>query len=189
MDWATEYFQGLSGIVAAEEVRMGGGWAAKPQRRYVSPKQSGTGEGPFVETIDWRWDGTFEGASPLAGLVLLAVERRVFWAKSQPPSEHPVLSFSAHGWADAPRSVSVTGSFHGAYLPSVSIEIGDEPPAACTMGKPRASVGCHTSWLKSKASYSPWCSFLPRRFRSGATGYGTCARASRPGFREDPVTC
>ena len=141
MDWATEYFQGLPGIVAAEEVRMAGGWAAWPQRRYASPTQSGTGGGPFVDAIDWRWDGTFEGASPLAGLVLLAVERRLFWAKSQPPTERPGVSFSAHGWADATRSVSVTGSFHGAYLPSVPVEIGDEPPAACIMGKPQLSVG------------------------------------------------
>jgi hypothetical protein len=141
MDWAIEYFQGLPEVVGAEEVRMAGAWAAKPQRRYASPKQAGTGEGPFIETIDWRWDGAFEGASALAGIVLLAVDRRLFWVKSQPPTERPVVSVSAHGWADATRSVSLTGSFHGGCLPSVPVEIGDEPPTACTMGNPRARVG------------------------------------------------
>ena len=121
---------------------MSGTWgSAKPQRRYASPEQAATGEGPFVETVDWRWDGKFEGASPLVGLALLAVDQRLYWVKSQPPAEHPVVNFSAHGWADRARSVSVTGSFHGAFLPSVPVEIGDEPPTACVLGKPTASVG------------------------------------------------
>jgi len=141
MDWGIEYFQGLPEIVAADEARMTGGWGAKPQRRYASPKQTGTGEGPFIETIDWRWEGMFDGAAPLAGLVLLAAERRMFWVKSEPPTERPVVSFSVSGLADATSSVSVTGSFHGAYLPSVPVEIGDEPPRACTVGQPRARAG------------------------------------------------
>jgi hypothetical protein len=141
MDPLIEYFESLREVVTAEEVRMSGAWANKPQRRYASPKQSGTGEGPFVETVDWRWDGALEGGSPLVGLALLAVEQRLYWVKSQPAVDRPALSFSTSGWAGHPGSVSVTGSFHGAFLPSVPARISDEPPASCVIGPTVARTG------------------------------------------------
>ncbi len=136
-----EYFQGLREVVSAEAVRMSGAWSRKPQRRYASPTQSGGGEGPFIDTIDWRWDGAFESSSPLAGLALLLVDQRLYWVKSQPPVARPAVSFSAHGWADRAGSVSATGSFHGAFLPSVPVEISDDPPASCVIGESATSTG------------------------------------------------
>jgi hypothetical protein len=141
MDQAIEYLQGFREVVTAEDVRMSGAWASTTQRRYASPKQSGTGEGPYIETIDWRWDGTFESASALAGLALLLVDRRFYWVKSQPPLARPAVSFSAHGWAARSGSVSVTGSFHGGFLPSVPVEISNEPSASCVIGQTTASTG------------------------------------------------
>jgi hypothetical protein len=139
---AAEFFQGLSDVVPPDEVRMSGAWESpKHQRRYASPEQAGTGDGPFVETVDWRWEGNLGGAGLFVGLALLVAEQRVYWVKSQPPAEHAVVSFSACGWADRARSVSVTGSFHGAHLPSVPVEIGDEPPTAWVLGEPTARVG------------------------------------------------
>jgi hypothetical protein len=76
VDRTSEYFRCLTEIVSSGEVRMSGAWSGKPQRRYASPKQLGTGEGPFIETVDWRWDGVFEGAVPLAGLAMLLTGRR-----------------------------------------------------------------------------------------------------------------
>jgi hypothetical protein len=136
-----EFFRGLAEVVASETVRMSGAWAGKPQRRYASPEQSGTGEGPFVETVDWSWEGTFDGTSPLVGLALLVTDQHFYWVKSHPPAEHPEVGFSAHGWARRPGSVSVTGSCHGAYLPSVPVEIHEEPPAACVIGQSAVKVG------------------------------------------------
>jgi hypothetical protein len=141
MDRAFAFFDGLRDVVAAEGVRMSGAWAEKPQRRYASPNQAGTGEGPFIQTIDWRWDGTFHSISPLAGLALLSVEDHLYWVKSHPPVAGPAASFSAHGWAARPGSVSLTGSLLGAFLPSVPVEINQEPPASCVIGEAAASTG------------------------------------------------
>lgn len=141
MDEASEYLQGFREVVTAEEVHMSGTWASTIQRRYASATQSGSGEGPYLETINWRWDGTFESASPLDGLALLLVDRRFYWVKSQPARGRPTVSFSAHGWASRSGSVSVTGSFHGAFLPSVPVEINDEPPTSCVIGETTAKTG------------------------------------------------
>jgi hypothetical protein len=48
-------FECLGRLIAPQRVRMNGAWTGKPQRRYASPHQLGSGEGPFIETIDWRW--------------------------------------------------------------------------------------------------------------------------------------
>jgi hypothetical protein len=37
--------------------------------------------------------------------------------------------------------VSVTGTFHGAFLPSAPTEATNEPPASCLIGEPVTSTG------------------------------------------------
>jgi hypothetical protein len=86
-------------------------------------------------------EGTFESVSPLAGLALLVADQRVHWVKSRPPAARSEVSFSAAGWEHRARSVSVTGSFHGASLPPVPVEIDEEPPAACVLGELATTVG------------------------------------------------
>ncbi|HEY6462945.1 MAG TPA: hypothetical protein VIY73_22395 [Polyangiaceae bacterium] len=137
----SEYFEGLSSVLAPEDVRLTGAWASKTTRRYASRNQLGTGEGPFVDVIDWRWEGRLEGASPLVGLALLFHEGRITWVKSRPPAPRLDVSFSTAGWVHSPGSVSATGSLHGAYLPAVRVELDDDPPAACVVGKPAVKVG------------------------------------------------
>jgi hypothetical protein len=142
MSRGLDHFQSLREVVPTEAVRASGTWVSKPQGRHVSPTQAGTGEGRFVETIDWQWDGTFETASPLAGIALLLRDERLYWVKSQPPIACPPVSFSVHGWAARSTcSVSVMGSFHGAFLPSMPVEIGQEPPVSCVIGQSAASTG------------------------------------------------
>jgi hypothetical protein len=136
-----EFFQGLSGAVAPEKVRLSGAWAGRSQRRYASLKQSGTGEGPFIDVVDWRWEGTLEGDSPLVGLALLVTDERFYWVKSHPPADRPQVSFSMARWAGIPGSVSATGSFHGAYLPSLPIDVDEEPPVACILGDSAVKAG------------------------------------------------
>lgn len=50
-------FDGLSDVVATEEAHLSGGWVGKSQRRYASPDQAHNGEGPFIDVVDWRWEG------------------------------------------------------------------------------------------------------------------------------------
>jgi hypothetical protein len=141
MERWVESFEGIRKLLPAEAVRMSGAWASKPQRRYASPEQLGSGAGPYVETVDWRWDGVFESASSLAGVAFLSVDQRVYWVKSQPPAVRPAVGFSAHGWAARPGAVSVAASFHGSVLPSAPAEIGEEPPAACAIGASATAAG------------------------------------------------
>jgi hypothetical protein len=141
MDRTNDYFLGLQEIVGTEEVQMSGAWNVKRQRRYASPTQSGTGEGPFIETFDWRWEGTFLGSSPLVGLALLSSARHTYWAKSAPPGSCPEVCVLVTGWVDASHQVSATGSFHGSGLPSIPVAIHDEPPVSCIIGASRGSVG------------------------------------------------
>jgi hypothetical protein len=141
VDRAIEYFRCLREVLAAEDVRMSGAWSGKPQLRYASPAQLGSGEGPYIETVDWRWDGAFESVNPFVGIAVLAIDQRLYWVKSQPPVARAVVSFSAHGWAARPGCVSVAGAFHGAYLPSMPVEISDEPPASCVIGSSPTSTG------------------------------------------------
>ena len=120
---------------------MSGAWSAKTQRRYASPAQMGTGEGPYDESVDWRWDGAFESVSPFVGIALLAIDARLHWVKSGPPAARAVVCVLAAGWAARPDSVSFTGAFHGAYLPSVQVDIPDEPPASCIIGPSLTRTG------------------------------------------------
>lgn len=141
MDEASEFFRALRGVVPANDVRMSGAWSAHHQRRYASPEQAGTGEGPYLETVDWHWGGSVESVVPFVGLALLATDQRLFWVKSQPPVIRAPVSVSASGWNDRPSPVSFTGAFHGAYPPSVPVEITDEPPKSCVIGSSRTTTG------------------------------------------------
>ncbi|HVJ89311.1 MAG TPA: hypothetical protein VM580_05870 [Labilithrix sp.] len=51
---ASEYFQGLRDVLAAEEVRMSGAWSEKAQRRHATRDQNGTGEGPSAVKVALR---------------------------------------------------------------------------------------------------------------------------------------
>jgi hypothetical protein len=120
---------------------MSGAWSGKPQLRYASPKQAGTGEGPYVETVDWRWEGFLESDLPFVGIAVLALDQRLYWVKSQPPVLRASVSVFTSAWAELPRSVSFSGVFHGAYLPSIPVDLSEEPPASVMIGSSSASTG------------------------------------------------
>jgi len=141
VDGAFEYFRPLGKVLPAEEVRMSGAWSPKPQLRYASPAQLGTGEGPYVQTVDWRWEGTVACAAPLVGIAILVVEGHAYWVKSQIPVAQAAVSVMATGWAARPDSISFGGAFHGAYLPAVPVHIPDEPPASVVLGSAETRTG------------------------------------------------
>ncbi len=120
---------------------MTGAWTGKPQRRYASSSQFGSGKGPFIDTVDWRWEGAFEGPSSMVGLAILSTDECWYWVKSQPPVPRPEVGVSAHGWTTRPSTVSVAGSFHGVGSPSVPVELTDAPPSAFVMGPSIAMTG------------------------------------------------
>ena len=128
-------------VLPANPVRMSGAWTGKPQLRYASPEQAGTGEGPYVQTVDWRWEGTLESEGPFAGIALLAFDERFFWVKSDPPVLRASVSVSAFAWSGRPEAVSFAGSFHGAFSGSVPVTLSEEPPTSVVIGSPSSSTG------------------------------------------------
>jgi hypothetical protein len=119
---------------------MSGAWTGKPQLRYASPEQEGTGEGPYVETVDWRWEGTLESDVPFVGIAVLAFHQRFFWAKSQSPVLRASMGVAA--WASStPGLASFSGGFHGASLPSMPVKLGEEPPTSVVIGSSSSSTG------------------------------------------------
>ncbi len=101
----------------------------------------GTGEGPYVEIVDWIWEGIFASVAPFDEIAVLAARNTLCWAKSQPPLAQAPVSVAASACAGTPISVSFTGAFHGAYPPSVPVEISEEPPKACVLGASQTTMG------------------------------------------------
>ncbi len=176
-----EYFRPVTAVITGDPVRVSGSWAGKAQRKYASPSQLGTGEGPFVDVVDWRWTGTFESEVPLAGLALQGLAPRLRWVKSSPAAMNPTVTFLASGWADRARSVSVTGSFHGAGLPAVPVELDEEPPAAFALGDRAVALG-----VPHVLAHADAVSFAALLLPGSALGVG---RNRLWRMREDAVEC
>src|SRR5262245_31046743 len=90
----------LAPIVPAEPVEVSGAWSTTRRRTYASATQLGSGEGPFVEVVDVRWQGTLACAVPLAGYLFMITSDEASWVKSSPPTIDPVLHASMHAYAD-----------------------------------------------------------------------------------------
>lgn len=136
-----EFFDGLQRAIGAEDVTISGAWTSQVHRRYASKAQAGSGEGPFVDSTDWRWEGRFEAAAPLVSVALLVQGGRFRWVKSQPASDRLDVAFATWGWAGQPESIMVSGSTHGAWLPAVPLHLTVEPPKTWDIGIAGARTG------------------------------------------------
>jgi hypothetical protein len=87
MSRLVDHFESAREFAPPEDVRVTGGWSSARRLRYARPEQAGTGEGPYVETTDWRWDGAVEAAGPMTALVVLATDDQIYWAKAERPEE------------------------------------------------------------------------------------------------------
>jgi hypothetical protein len=141
VDRVFELFRELGAIVPSTEVRMSGTWSAKAQRRYATREQLGTGEGPFVETVDWRWEGVLASLEPFVGIAVLATNDTLYWVKSQPPLTQASVTVFASAWSGTQNSVSFSGAFHGAHPPSVPVGFVGELIKSCVLGPSKTTTG------------------------------------------------
>ena len=105
-------------LSGTEEVQMSGAWNVKRQRRYASPTQSGTGEGPIDRNVRLAVGGHLPWviSAPLASRCCHRLSIPVGLNPS-PPGSCPEVCVLVAGWVDASHQVSATGSFHGSGLP------------------------------------------------------------------------
>lgn len=127
----------LSVLMSKEPVEFAGNWLPSSRRTYQSARQSGTGSGPFVDVVDFKWHGTLTCSVPIAGIAFLATTDEVFWAKSVPATESLSVDVSLHAYADyLPERATFVAGIGNRFLPGIPVDCGRDLIAACELGRP-----------------------------------------------------
>jgi hypothetical protein len=98
----------------SEAVDFSGEWVPSVRRAYRSSTQLGSGAGPFVEVIDYKWNGALAGAPPIAGVAFMQAGDTIWWAKSQPATLTMPVQVSLHAYADHLPGRATLGAALGA---------------------------------------------------------------------------
>lgn len=131
----------LAGLVVSEPVELSGSWLPTTRRTYEAAGQSGTGSGPFVEVVDFRWRGQLSCAVPIAGIAFLATASELFWSKTPPPALLPEVNVSLHAHADYTQNrATFMANIAGALLPGLAVAFAGDPAAVCTVGNARLTT-------------------------------------------------
>jgi len=124
----------INSLAPPEPVDVLGEWSIAHRKTYKDSSQAGSGMGPFVEVVDYRWRGTLECASPLAGIGFLVTQNAAFWVKSPPAILSPIVEVSIHAWAgEHPGRATFAANMLGSFLPGVPFAYGDDPTTACSL--------------------------------------------------------
>jgi hypothetical protein len=130
----------LAGIVSEEEVVVEGRWTTSMRKTYRDVSQSGSGEGPYVEVIDHRWQGAMRGAGPLVGIGFLITAGELWWAKSAPRNQILAVYISLSAWArGSDDRATFTGSVGECFLPGVPVPFKGDV-ASCALGPERSAT-------------------------------------------------
>lgn len=128
----------LAGLVPSEPVAFTGHWVPAARRTYEVARQIGTGSGPFVDVVDWRWRGSLACAVPIAGVAFLVTRTECFWSKSAPPASLLEVDVSFHAHANHSQNLATfAAQIGGAVLPGIPVACERDPVAVCTLGKSR----------------------------------------------------
>jgi len=132
----------MAGAVTREPIELSGAWLPKARRTYEGKGQPGAGSGPFIDVIDWRWQGELACAVPIAGIVFLVTATECYWSKTTPPASPLTVDVSLHAYADcAPDRATFAASINGAGHAGIAVPFGGDPAAACAIGEARMTSG------------------------------------------------
>lgn len=138
----TRLFAPLAAVVPAASVELRGTWSTSVRRTYEKANETGAGDGPLVEVVDARWNGTFESTVPITGLAVLYGPGGTRWVKAAPAMVSPAVGVSLHARPGYVRGLaSFAAGFHSAGLPSATIACADDLTASCTLGATHAVTG------------------------------------------------
>jgi hypothetical protein len=122
-------------LVPGETVEFGGEWTTSSRQAYKSEAQIGTGSGPFVEVIDFRWRGALTAAGPFSGIALLRTANNLHWAKSPEVSLTLPVDVSLHACAGyTAEGATFTARLAGAFLPGAPVAGSADLAGACALG-------------------------------------------------------
>ena len=122
-------------LVPAEPVEFGGRWTTSSRQAYKSAGQIGSGSGPFVEVVDFRWHGALTSAGPFSGIAFLLTANSLYWAKAPEASLTLPVDISLHAYAEATtEGATFTASLAGAFLPGVPVAGSVDLAGACALG-------------------------------------------------------
>jgi hypothetical protein len=131
----------LAGLVPNEPVEFSGDWLPTMRRTYEVASQIGTGSGPFVDVVDWRWLGGLSCAVPIAAVAFLVTTAECFWSKSAPPASPVAVDVSFRAYADYSQNLATLATnIGGAVLPGVTVACTSDPVAICTLGNNRLTT-------------------------------------------------
>lgn len=131
----------LADQVAGEPVALNGAWLPTARRTYEAASQSGTGDGPFADVVDFRWRGRLSSAVPVAGVAFLATANELFWSKTTPPASPLEVDVSLHAYAKYSQGLATfTAIIAGALLPGVPVAFAGDPAAVCTLADARLTT-------------------------------------------------
>ena len=126
----------IRGLVPGKSVEFGGEWTTSSRRAYKSEAQIGTGAGPFVEVVDFRWRGALTSAGPFSGIAFLVTAQGLYWVKAAESSLSLPVHVSFRAYAEYTRGRHVHCE-HGGCVPTGS---------TCTwQRRPRQSL-LHGPW-------------------------------------------
>jgi hypothetical protein len=72
----------LSDLVPEQPVACRGAWSTVLRRVYASPSQLGSGEGPFVEIVDARWNAELSAEFAFSVMAFLVTPLEIYWSKA-----------------------------------------------------------------------------------------------------------
>jgi len=122
-------------LVPAEPVEFGGRWTTSSRQAYKSAGQIGSGSGPFVEVVDFRWHGALTSAGPFSGIAFLLTANSFYWAKAPEASLTLPVDISLHAYAEATtEGATFSASLAGAALPGVPVAGSVDLAGACALG-------------------------------------------------------
>jgi len=131
-------------LVPGESVEFGGEWTTSSRQAYKSEAQIGTGSGPFVEVVDFRWRGALTAAGPFSGIAFLLTADNLYWAKAPEVSLTLPVHVSLHAYAGyTAEGATFTASLAGAFLPGA--------PVACRRSRNRYFVAVWSRWRREVA--------------------------------------
>jgi hypothetical protein len=152
----------LSGLVSEQLLACQGTWSTSLRRVYASLSQLGSGEGPFVEIIDARWNAHLSAEFAFGVMAFLATPREVYWSKASLISSLVPVQVSLSGDThNAPGGSSFTGRAGEAYLPGVPVASGRPLEDVCT-AEPRRLVTGRVARLAQTTEAEFFVVALPR---------------------------
>jgi hypothetical protein len=140
-------------LVPGESVEFGGQWTTSSRRAYKAEAQIGTGSGPFVEVVDFRWRGALTSAGPISGIAFLLTADNLYWAKAPEVSLTLPVEVSFHAYAGyTAEGATFTASLAGAFLPGVPVAGSTDVAGACALGPEALLTGRVTCLARANSA-------------------------------------